>query len=103
MDQEKTILCGNASDSLYLTFKGGCRKELTYREGYRCTGCGGRFHKDCILHHFKEEAGHDWGRLDELKNLRNTVDHDSGEYWEALLDDRIAHFEQALKKSQTRD
>ena len=23
-----TILCGNAGDNVYLTFKGGCRKEL---------------------------------------------------------------------------
>lgn len=63
------ILCGNASDNLYLTFKGSCRKDLTYKEAYRCTGCGGRFHKDCILEHFKLEEKHDWGRQEERKNL----------------------------------
>lgn len=59
------VLCGNASDSIYLTFKGGCRKDLPIEDAYRCTGCGGRFHKDCIMEHFKLEALHDWGRQEE--------------------------------------
>lgn len=63
------ILCGNASDNLFLTFKGGCRGDLTYKEAYRCTGCGGRFHKDCILEHFKLEEAHDWGRQEERKKF----------------------------------
>lgn len=68
-----TILCGNASDSLYLTFKGGCRKELTHEECYRCTGCGGRFHKECALEHFKLEASHDWGRQQEREQLLGEI------------------------------
>lgn len=59
------ILCGNAGDNIYLTFKGGCRTTLTYKDCYRCTGCGGRFHKKCILEHFKFEEAHDWGRQEE--------------------------------------
>jgi len=70
---DQTILCGNASDNLYLTFKGGCRKELTYQECYRCTGCGGRFHKDCILEHFKLEAKHDWGRQAERQRILDSL------------------------------
>lgn len=69
MSQEPGQLCGNASDSFYLTFKGGCREQVAYVDAYRCTGCGGRFHKDCILEHFKLEAGHDWGRQEERETL----------------------------------
>lgn len=63
------LLCGNASDNLYLTFKGGCRGLLELQDCYRCTGCGGRFHKDCILEHFKLEESHDWGRQQEREEL----------------------------------
>lgn len=63
------ILCGNAGENVYLTFKGGCRGDLTYQDCYRCTGCGGRFHKDCILKHFELEEQHDWGRQAERKAL----------------------------------
>lgn len=71
--QEAELLCGNASDNLYLTFKGGCRDALTYKDAYRCTGCGGRFHKDCILKHFELEKEHDWGRQQERLSLLEEV------------------------------
>lgn len=67
------ILCGNAGNGIYLTFKGGCHEELTYNECYRCTGCGGRFHKDCIMEHFKLESNHDWGRQQERDKLKDGI------------------------------
>ncbi len=59
--------CGdaNTNGNVYLTYKGGCRKPLHIQDAYRCTGCGGWFHKDCILKHFQEEKDHDWGRKEE--------------------------------------
>lgn len=63
------IKCGNAGDNVVLTFKGGCSHELTYEDAYRCTGCDGRFHKNCIIRHFELEKDHDWGRLQERKAI----------------------------------
>jgi len=62
------VTCGDANPNgnVLLTFKGGCRKELNIKDAYRCTGCGGWFHKDCILKHFEQEKAHDFGR-DKVK------------------------------------
>lgn len=89
------VLCGNASDSIYLTFKGGCRLPMEIEDTYRCTGCGGRFHKDCILQHFELETEHDWGRQQEREAMRAVIDDaranltnedDVRPYLETLLD-----------------
>jgi len=65
----KKLICGSASDSLYLTFKGGCRQKLDINECYRCVGCGGRFHKDCIKKHFELEKKDDIGRNNLKKDI----------------------------------
>jgi len=78
------LICGNASDNLYLTFKGGCRKLLEIESCYRCTGCGGRFHKDCILEHFKLEATHDWGRQQERERIAKDIWEDEQKANKAL-------------------
>lgn len=66
----KKVKCGDANPNgnIALNYKGGCGKELDMKDAYRCTGCGGWFHLDCILKHFKLEKEHDVGR-NELKNL----------------------------------
>lgn len=66
------VECGNANPSgnVYLTSKGGCRKELRVEDAYRCTGCDVFFHKDCILKHFELEKKHDWGREEERKRIK---------------------------------
>jgi len=70
------VICGNANPkgNIEITYKGGCRKELNIKEAYRCVGCGGWFHLDCILKHFELEAGHDVAR-NALKSIhRRTTD-----------------------------
>lgn len=66
------IECGNANHkgNVALTYKGGCMKKFPISEAYRCTGCDGWFHKDCILKHFKMEKEHDWGRQEERKKIQ---------------------------------
>lgn len=63
--------CGDANPkgNIAFTFKGGCLKEVFIKEAYRCTGCGGWFHKQCILKHFELEKEHDFGRNEERKLL----------------------------------
>lgn len=63
--------CGNANPkgNIALTYKGGCGKQIDIENAYRRTGCGGWFHKECILKHFKLEKDHDWGRHEERKQI----------------------------------
>lgn len=65
------VRCGDANPkgNIYMTFKGGCERNLNIADAYRCTGCGGWFHKDCILKHFEEEKSHDWGRQQERERI----------------------------------
>jgi len=65
------VKCGDANPkgNVMLTYKGGCTKELDVTEAYRCVGCGGWFHLDCILKHFQLEEGHDISRT-ALKKIR---------------------------------
>ena len=73
----KTIIeCGNANPNgnISLFYKGSCKKDIDKLEAYRCTGCGGWFHKECILKHFKLEARHDWGRVEEKKRIIEIID-----------------------------
>ena len=71
--QMKKIKCGDANPegNVEMFFKGGCKKELDFADAYRCTGCGGYFHLDCIFEHFELEAGHDYSRnaLRKIKDL----------------------------------
>jgi hypothetical protein len=61
--------CGNANSkgNISLFYLGSCKKELNIDDAYRCTGCDGWFHKECIKNHFKMEKKHDWGREAEKK------------------------------------
>jgi hypothetical protein len=53
-----------------MLFKGGCGKDLDIKEAYRCTGCGGFFHLECIFKHFELEEGHDYAR-NALKKIKD--------------------------------
>jgi len=70
------IECGNANPkgNVALTYKGGCGKKLDTTKAYRCTGCGGWFHKECILKHFELEKDHDYGRKAEIDRIRKVVE-----------------------------
>lgn len=74
--------CGDANPTgnVALYYKGGCTQELTLEDTYRCTGCDGRFHKVCILAHFKLEKEHDWGRSEERKDIFRQLFN----YWRTL-------------------
>lgn len=65
------VECGNANPNgnVLLVYKGGCNKNLPITDAYRCAGCNGWFHKDCLLEHFKLEKAHDWGRNEERANI----------------------------------
>lgn len=55
-----------------MTYKGGCQKELDIKDAYRCTGCGGWFHLECILKHFELEKDHDVSRYN-LKKIKDYI------------------------------
>ena len=77
MSEQLQVICGDATKNgnVELTYKGGCRKQLDITEAYRCIGCGGYFHYDCIMKHFEEEEAHDVAR-NALKKIKiNTDDH----------------------------
>lgn len=63
--------CGDANPkgNIELFYKGGCRKELKMKDAYRCVGCGGYFHKECILKHFELEKECDIGRNNLKKDI----------------------------------
>ena len=71
------VRCGDANSkgNIQLIFKGGCNKELNIKEAYRCTGCGGWFHKECILEHFKLEKEHDVGRNKLREEIIEIIDN----------------------------
>lgn len=68
------LKCGNANPkgNIALYYKGSCREEVKITDAYRCTGCGGWFHLDCILKHFEEEEGHDVAR-NALKKIKDST------------------------------
>jgi len=55
-----TVRCGDANPNgnISFYFKGSCKKELPMQDAFRCTGCGGWFHRECIFEHFESEEGH---------------------------------------------
>lgn len=67
------VKCGDANPSgnVWVLFKGGCGKELDIKDAYRCTGCGGWFHLNCIFNHFEQEKDHDYSR----NALKKIFDH----------------------------
>lgn len=73
------IECGDANKkgNVKLFYLGGCKKELDTEKAYRCVGCGGWFHPNCIKEHFKLEKKHDYGReqlrQDILKKLPKRI------------------------------
>lgn len=54
------LSCGdaNSNGNVAIWYKGGCQKRLVMKDSYRCTGCGGWFHFDCIFNHFELERDH---------------------------------------------
>lgn len=80
------VKCGDANPkgNIALKYKGGCGEELNMEDAYRCTGCGGWFHKECILKHFKLERKHDVGRNDLKKEIINIINNKIyHELWES--------------------
>lgn len=69
------VKCGDANPkgNIALTYKGGCGKELDMKDAYRCTGCGGWFHKECLIKHFEMEKDHDWGREKERQRIISDI------------------------------
>ncbi len=63
--------CGDANPNgnVSLMYKGNCGQDLLLAEAYRCTGCNGWFHKECIFKHFELEKEHDWGRKKEREQI----------------------------------
>ena len=76
MTKQTKIKCGDANPkgNIELFYKGGCKKELDKREAYRCVGCGGWFHKECIIKHFELEKGHDYGRQKEREEIIEIIE-----------------------------
>lgn len=72
------IKCGDANPNgnVFAFFKGGCKKMIDKLEAYRCTECGGWFHKECILKHFELEKEHDWGREEERKHIKDIINRE---------------------------
>lgn len=75
-------ICGDANPkgNVMMIYKGGCRKEIDITEAYRCTGCGGYFHLECIKKHFEMEKQHDVGRnnlkMEIISIIKNDIFHD---------------------------
>ena len=71
----KKIECGNANPkgNIWLNYKGGCRKWIDIKDSYRCVGCGGWFHKECIVKHFELEEEHDIGRNNLKAEFREII------------------------------
>lgn len=71
------VRCGDANPkgNIWMLFKGGCGKDLDIKDAYRCTGCGGFFHLECIFKHFELESGHDYAR-NALAKIKRYVEKD---------------------------
>lgn len=77
--------CGDANPfgNISLFYKGGCKKEVEIEKAYRCVGCGGWFHYECILKHFEMEAEHDNAR-NALRNIKDYVENNDVIYSERI-------------------
>jgi len=55
-----TLICGAAiDDGEIVHLKGGCAKEVSAYEGYRCVDCTATFHRGCMREHLKNETEKD--------------------------------------------
>lgn len=61
--------CGVMGGNVYLKYKGGCEENDDIKNMYRCGGCGGWFHKDCLYKHFNLERRHDYGAYEAVKEF----------------------------------
>jgi hypothetical protein len=61
--------CANPNGNVALTYLGGCGKSLKMKDAYRCGGCGGWFHKECLYKHFEQEKEHDYGRVKAVEEF----------------------------------
>lgn len=54
------LFCGDANKGgdIALWFRGACKESIELEKSFRCTGCGGWFHFDCIFDHFEQERDH---------------------------------------------
>ncbi|MDD4410842.1 MAG: hypothetical protein PHE32_04015 [Candidatus Shapirobacteria bacterium] len=92
------VTCGDANPNgnIAFTYKGGCRGELDITEAYRCVGCGGWFHLDCILKHFELEEGHDNAR-NALRKIKDSIKSDKI----LITEDRLIEIcEKGLEKTK---
>lgn len=73
--KEGMVTCGDANPKGNIAFyyKGSCGLQLSIKDAYRCTGCGGWFHRDCIFKHFEEEKDHSivHNCLKEIEKISN--------------------------------
>jgi hypothetical protein len=46
------FICGAIEKNNGNLFTGGCGKEVSAWEGYRCSDCTATFHRNCIRKHF---------------------------------------------------
>ncbi len=75
---DEIIQCGDANlnGNVDFSYKGACKKDLKIKDAYRCVGCGGWFHLDCIKKHFELEKGHDTYRQelrDQLEKCKSAM------------------------------
>lgn len=104
IDPKSVVTCGDANPTgnVALSYKGGCMKKLDIHDAYRCTGCSGWFHLDCILRHFKLESEHDIGREAQRKlsleiAKRYTLDQPVGSPSKKII--KESHYKALLRVS----
>lgn len=82
LERRKDIhICGEANKggNVQLTYRGGCGEVVILDDAYRCGGCGGWFHKDCMYKHFELERNCDYGRVQAVKEF---VEFLKDHYWD---------------------
>lgn len=82
------VTCGDANPNGNITFRfrGSCGGTVSLEDAYRCTGCGGRFHRACIFKHFEQEKGCSVAHK-ALADIRKIVGSGSGPLSAALAQD----------------
>ena len=92
--------CGDANSkgNILLTYKGGCRKPLKLKDAYRCVGCGGYFHKECILKNFELEKKHDIGRNDLREKILKLLKGFFREEYFAITPDSFKYLRKIINK-----
>ena len=68
---EIQFCCGKAEHNGKIeSLIGGCGKDVSAWESYRCSDCAATFHRDCLINHLKDETEKD-GRVFFLTKERN--------------------------------